>query len=130
MQEGPFGFPRLTNIGPFVSETIMVEGSLEDALEELMFRGHSLRNYDPREFRNLYERGASKRRLRQELQRIEDGRFNDMLKEAHWMFSALDEDEQEGFARNNPGLIEWMNVWALLEDQKQYPEMEDVGGLF
>lgn len=110
--EGPFGFPRLMNVGPFVEE--------EDAKElflDITTRPHSYRHYDPEEFIRLIESDYDKKDLRTELKSIEAGRFYTMIKDAHKFWWPLDEDEMEDFYNVNPDLVKWIEVYARLDDQ-------------
>lgn len=113
MPEGPFGFPRLTSVGPFVSEF----GDPEELLDDIKRRPHSYRNYEPQEFIYLIEEGENIREIRPALRRIEDGRFHTMLEKAHRFWFPLDQDEMELYAERNPRLIQWLEVYAKLEEQ-------------
>lgn len=121
MSEGPFGFNRPFGLGPFTSST-PDDKSAEELYIELTLRSHSLRNYDPREFRYMKDQGVSKKKLREELRIIESARFEPILDKTHRMFVHLDEDERRDFARNNPGIMDWVSVWADLEDQATFEE--------
>lgn len=118
MPEGPFGLPRFTSLGPFVEEV-----DQDITAKELSLRSHSIRNYKPEEFRVAAD-NSGKKEASKELGVVESGRFKPMLKRSHRFFIALDKDEMEMWARNNPLLIRWMNVWAFLEDQRQFREFE------
>lgn len=111
MPEGPLGFPRLTSIGPFTTEEIDRDLTADD----LALRGHSIRNYKPEEFR-VVARNSGKPEAREELRAVEGGRFNTLLKSYHEFFRALDPDERRTWANGNPLIMEWVNVWAFLED--------------
>lgn len=113
MPEGPFGFPRLTSVGPFVEDDI---DNPEEKLEEITSRTHSYRNYSPEEFIKL-KGEVSGGELRGAMNAIEGGRFTPMLKKVHRFFIQLDGDEMHTFAERNPGLIEWVDAWAVAEDQ-------------
>lgn len=113
MPRGPLGFPRLTSLGPLVEE----DRDPQELLEEIKFRAHSYRFYEPDEFIQLLESGVSKRELRSALKNIESGRFYDMLVEAHNFWWPLDVDEMETFRDRNEDLVRWIEVYARLEDQ-------------
>lgn len=49
--------------------------------------------------------------------RIEDGRFQPLLRATHKFITRLDPDEKETFARRNPGIIMWVSAWAYSEHQ-------------
>lgn len=110
--EGPLGFPRLMNIGPFVEEE-----NAEELFLDITTRAHSYRHYEPEEFIRLIESGYDQEELRTELKVIEAGRFYDMLKSTHNFWWRLDEDEMEDFYNVNPDLVKWVEVYARLEDQ-------------
>ena len=113
MPEGPFGLPRITTLGPLVEEK-----GPNEIMFEIARRSHSYRNYDPREFIKILDSGEiPQHKVRQELRIIESRRFNDALAELHNFWFALDEDEMEMFAERNPGIIQWVEVWARAEDQ-------------
>lgn len=118
MAEGPLGFPRLTSIGPFVKEAKQPK----ELLRDIALRGHSYRNYDPEEFLLLSNAGINKGTLRTELDVIEDGRFNEMLNEAYNFWIPLDPDEKEMFAERNPDLLDWLEVYATLEEVRRPSE--------
>lgn len=82
---------------------------------ELAGRPHSWREYEPAEFMAAYENGEPGD-VRAALARVEDGRFQAMLSEAHRFFRALDADEREAFAEGNPDLMAWVNVYGLAQD--------------
>lgn len=98
---------------------------------ELIRRGHSIRNFDPEEFRDLvdeYEHiPEGKAEARKALKFVESGRFYPMLQAAHKFFRHLDPDEQRDFARRNPGLIEWVNLYGYLEDLIQWKKYVNDG---
>lgn len=96
----------------------------DELFQDITLRPHSYRNYNPYEFRALKEADYDLAELRTELRVIEDGRFAEMLKAVHKMFVPLDADEKEDFADRNPGVIVWMNTWAMLEHQAQFTEYE------
>lgn len=121
MPQGPFGFNRPFGVGPLVSESFEGEDP-QELFMSLSLRSHSLRNYDPREFRYLKRQGIPQPDLREELRVIESGRFEPILKETHRMFVHLDEDERQDFASNNPGIMDWVNAWAELEEQITFEE--------
>lgn len=112
MPEGPFGFPRLTNIGPFTNEE-----DAEMLFMDLTTRPHSYREYNPDEFISLIESDYDEQEVRTELKTIESGRFYNMLEAAHKFWWPLDEDEMEDFYNENPVLVRWIEVYARLEDQ-------------
>lgn len=113
MPEGPFGFPRLTSIGPFVDEY----RNPAHLLKDIMKRPHSWRHYEPQEFQYLIDEEYKKSRVRQELRGIEAGRFHEYLENAHEFWWPLDVDEKVEFAEKNPRLVQWIEVYAQLEDQ-------------
>lgn len=113
MPEGPFGFPRLTTVGPLVTE----EKTDDELLNEIIAAGHSYRNYNPKAFIRLATTRKRKKRLRTQMSRMEGGRMNTMLKDIHRFFIQLDKDEMKTFADRNPGIIEWVDAWAEIEDQ-------------
>jgi len=129
MPEGPFGLPRFTSIGPFVEQDLEIPDDNQAALRDIQFRPHSIRNYDPREFRLLLDAGVERHELMKVIRSIEGERFDSMLDEAHRFFRALDEDERQGWARNNPGFMQWLNVWATLEEVQSFEEYEDLDGI-
>lgn len=98
------------------------------SLADLRTRGHSLRNYDPDEFYELYAEAVESedyekiRTLRGVLKFIESERFYPMLAATHKMFGALDPDERRSWADGNPELMEWTGVYGLVEDLTGFPE--------
>ena len=46
------------------------------------------------------------------LHRVEDHRFDDMLKAWHNAYAPLDPDERKMFSRRNPGLIMWLSAYG------------------
>lgn len=119
MPEGPLGFPRFTSLGPFTRETV----DPDLTVQELSLRSHSIRNFRPEEFR-VAAANSGKTETRKALRAVEGGRLDPLLKNHHRFFRALDEDEQEMWSRGNPLIMEWMNVWAFLEDQMQFRGFE------
>lgn len=112
MPEGPLGFPRLTNIGPFVEEE-----DADELFREITLSGHSYRNYEPEEFIKLIESDFDEQELRTELGAIEGGRLNRVLKQLHNFWFRLDEDEMEMFYNRNPDIVRWLEVWARLHSK-------------
>lgn len=93
-----------------------------EAIRDLSFgRGHSWRNFEPEEFRrvilaaedqdNLARHEAG---LREALQYIEDGRFEEMLAETHDFIWPLDRDELQEWADRNPDMAKWVHIYARL----------------
>lgn len=122
MPEGPFGFPRLTSIGPLVED----DPSPDELFQDITWRPHSWRNYEPDEFIQLLESDYNKGEIRTELGVIESGRFKDMLKEAYNFFGPLDQDEKEEFYRRNPDLVRWLEVYARSEDLQKPSNVLDI----
>lgn len=87
--------------------------------QDLTTRGHSLRNFDPEDFREVAN-GQGKREAREALEFVESGRFEPVLAATQRMFRALDGDERRQFAKENPGLMRWVNVWGFLEDVGEF----------
>lgn len=88
-----------------------------------MKKGHSYRNYDPQEFLRLWDLadgGREEAKVREHLETVEAGRFYLMLKATHKFAVALDPDELETFWSRNPGLKEWVNVYATVEHQRTF----------
>lgn len=54
----------------------------------------------------------SKEVARALFERIESGRFNDMMSPLMSMYARFDRDEMRMFSRRNPGLIMWLSVWG------------------
>jgi len=44
------------------------------------------------------------------IERVEAGRFSDMLSELRKFYGPLDPDERKTFSRRNPGLMMWLSV--------------------
>lgn len=99
-----------------------------DDIQEMRYRGHSLRNFDPAEFYEKYDEAEQEkdydkvRELRKALKRVESGRFYPVLEANHKMFAALDPDEKEAWAEANPVMMEWTGVYGLVEDLTGFPE--------
>lgn len=87
-----------------------------DMLEEMKSREHSYREWDPEDFIQGDEEGASKFDLQTQLRRIEDGRFYTVLDRSHLMFTRLDDDEQEEFVEGNPDLGKWLHTFGVVEE--------------
>lgn len=94
--------------------------------QNLIMRGHSIRNFEPHEIRQLAH-NEGKQSAREVLRFIESGRFEPMLDATHKMFRALDPDERRAFAERNPGIMEWVNVWAFTEDLIEFDKFVDIG---
>lgn len=92
-------------------------------LRDIRLRSHSYRNYSPAEFHRLIDEAEDRKQLseiRDEFDVIEAGRMAEMLKIFHNFYWRLDRDEMELFAQRNPGILEWVNVWARLNHQQQF----------
>ncbi len=90
---------------------------------EIRRRPHSYRNYSPDEFHRLIDETEDRGeliQLRKEFEVIEAARFEDLLSTFHNFYWRLDKDERELFARRNPGMIEWVNVYARLDHLQQF----------
>ena len=106
-----------------------------------MFKGkHSWRGYQDTDFKALFNacREDSKNpteklecgvTVRRGFQGIEDGRFDDMLEEAHRFFFPLDKDEKEDFAEKHPILVKRIEDWGVVQEARQvsdgYPEIAE-----
>lgn len=86
------------------------------ALDFIDGRTHSLRNFEPDDFHEALAGEFERPELRQALRFIEAERFYAMLKPAHKMAVHLDLDELRAFVDANPWLVEWVNVYAELEE--------------
>lgn len=120
MPEGPFGFPRLTSIGPLVED----DPTPEELFRDITLKSHSWRNYEPDEFIQLLESDFPKDKIREELDVMESGRFNKMLESAYKFYIHLDLDEKKEFYRRNPDLVRWLEVYGRAEDA--YPPSQDI----
>jgi len=119
MNSGPLGLlPRLTSASPLVNR----QSSSKPVPVDLTTRPHSYRGYEPEEFMNLLEEGVSKSDLRTELKVIESRRFYDMLKETYDFWVPLDLDEKELFYSRSKHIVEWLEVYATLEDLRRPSE--------
>lgn len=88
---------------------------------DLLRRTHSWRNYDPEEFVEA-ARVDGKVNARQELKAVEGGRFYPFLKAGHKFFRALDPDEMQSWANQNPEMMKWIGVYGYLEDLITWPQ--------
>lgn len=99
-------------------------------------RGHSYRNYTPKEFieYSLDEEGKlddeKQTEARMVLRRMEGGRFHPMLDKISLMFSHLDPDEKKMFASRNPGIMRWVGVFGFLEDLNTFENYTNVPSSF
>lgn len=102
--------------------------------EELLRRPHSYREYEPREFDTVIDREGVEA-AREALDRVEAGRWAEMLKGVHDAYVPLDgargrrSNERARMWRNNPGLLHWVGVWAranFLSDPRA-DKPDDVG---
>lgn len=112
-------------------------GDRERDERPLTDRGHSYRNYNPEDFieYSLDEDGRLDEEkyteARMVLRRMEGGRFHPMLDKISQVFSRLDRDEKDMFARRNPGeLMEWVGVLGFLEELNTYEEYTGVKSSF
>lgn len=92
---------------------------------DIKLRPHSWRGYEPQEFMQL-ARETDQRTARGELKTVEAGRLAEMLRYTHKFFTPLDADEKRDWANRNPDMVEWMGVWAALEDQDPHTEFTGV----
>lgn len=79
-------------------------------------RDHSYREWKPEDFHTAIEEGESLVQLQNQLRRIEDCRFYNMLDRTHLMFVRLDEDEREMWAERNPDTMKWLEVFGVVEE--------------
>lgn len=93
----------------------------KDDITDIIRRGHSYRNFRPEDFMEhaLTEDGKLDEEKYIEARRVynkmEDGRFNDMMDSVLRFFTALDEDEKDVWAEHNPELINWLGVHGFLQ---------------
>lgn len=105
----------------------------EDMYRDVTNRPHSIRNYDPIEF-FVYCIDGDKELIRENYEGaqytlrevIEDGRFYDMLENAHFFFSYLDDDEKEDWKRENPTLVKWLGVFGFLEVRDTFEKFTSI----
>lgn len=104
------------------------DGGYEQNSTPLDRRGHSYRNYKPKDFIEYAigdDNGLDEEKYveaRMVLRRMEGRRFHPMLDKISMMFSRLDPDEKKMFARKNPGLTKWIGVYGFLEELNTYEE--------
>lgn len=94
--------------------------------QELAFRAHSYRNFEPEEF-ELAADVSGDAKTREALQTVESGRLFTFLEATSSMFSRLDTDEKRLFTRRNPMLVMWMSVFNRVNDFNPYSEFRDLG---
>jgi hypothetical protein len=132
--------------------------SEDTLLKDMAFRRRSYRNWTPQEFREIIENDpyelspgmlaeldiytaearedidsaievAGRQVSRKLLERVEAGRFEPVLSEAHNFFSPLDPDERRMFARRNPGLLMWVSAYGfshhLIHGEQLFPRADD-----
>lgn len=82
---------------------------------DLGSRRRSYRNWAPSEFVEAYDALGVTRTVRSYFERIEAGRFAEMVDLAYKFFIPLDMDERVMFGNRNPGLTEWISIsaWTL-----------------
>lgn len=86
-------------------------------LQTVERKPHSYRNWDPDLIaRIVFQEGKAE--ARRYLNFIEAGRFERMLANIHKMYIPLDPDERETFWERNPGVMVWVHVWAIANDQR------------
>lgn len=94
---------------------------MHEKVNELTYRGHSYRNFEPSEIRELLEdENVPNGDIREFFEFMESGRFEPMLYHTHKMFCSLDVDECETFWKNNPELLAWVSVWGKSEDLRDF----------
>lgn len=125
--KGPFGFPRMTSIGPMVEDSIRDKDPAE-LYQEMTLRPHSYRNYSPEEFHYLMDQEFDPVKVRELFSSIEGsrkgGRLENAVEKTYKFFGPLDEDERQFWSDRNPGMMEWLNVWARAQDLRQFREYE------
>lgn len=99
-------------------------------IDDLGERRRSYRNFTPQDFREVWMDAAGDHTqealVRNLWKRIESNRFRPVLRFGHKFFTPLDPDERRSWARRNPGLIEWISVWAMTEHLANAEEIPDV----
>lgn len=113
---GPLGFPRPFGVGPFVKG----QSRSPPDFAEFRSRGHSYRNFNPREIRRAIESDESDMDADAAvdlLQFIESGRYWPYLEAVHDLLAEWIADSAEVFARRNPDAVEWAALYADVTDQ-------------
>lgn len=101
---------------------------MSETLEDMKSRAHSLREWEAEDFLTALDEGGAKNEVRYQLRRMEDGRFHEMLSDAHDMFARLDPDERRMWAEANQNMMEWVHVFGRLEDLHPFPDYVEFVG--
>lgn len=98
----------------------------DDPYDDLLYRRHSLRNFEPDEFLELWNRAKENgnyenmKKVRRALKNVESGRFHEMLGAAHKVVRHLDPDEIRTFYKQHPRLMKWINVYGHIEELPRF----------
>lgn len=99
-----------------------------------MIVDYSYRNLDIGQFAQMFKKCVQEDNdkfehgcrgdVMQAMMHAESGRFEEMVNDVHRQVSALDPDEREMFAENNPGLMARAKEWGVIQEAGMFKDVD------